>query len=96
MLEVATPHLAAGIGEAQVQVHPIRADRALQGDDLQLASQNRGCAFARAGKGGLGEVAHHTQHKAAGVVLKGQLLQAAAHITAGFEVQRHGTHGSHR
>ena len=90
---MAAPHRTAAIRKAQVKVHPLRAKGALQGDDFQLPAQHGGSILARAHKGGLGEVAHHTQHEAACVVVKGHLFKAAAHIAAGFEVERHGTHG---
>ena len=86
-LQVAAPNLAGSIGEAQVQVHSLGRDRALQGDDLQVALQDCGTGLARTLKGCLGEVAHHAEHEAAGVELHRQALQAAADVAARSEVE---------
>ena len=86
-LQVAAPHLAGPIGEAQVQVHPLGRDCALQGDDFQVTLQDRGSGLARTLKGGLGEVTHHAEHEAAGVELHRQALQASADVAARSEVE---------
>ena len=90
---MAAPHLAGPIGEAQVQVHPLGRNCALQGDDLQVTLQDRGCCLARTLKRCLGEVAHHAEHEAAGIELNRQALQAAADVAACFEVEGNRSQG---
>ena len=70
-----------------MQVHPLGRQRALQGDDLQVSLQDRGSGLARTLKRCLGEVAHHAEHKAAGVELYRQGLQAETDVASRSEVE---------
>ena len=76
--EMAPPHLAGAVGEAEMQMHAFGAEGAVQGDHFQIALQHRGLRLAWALKGRTAEVAHHTQHKAAELLRPGQLLEAEA------------------
>ena len=87
-LQMAAPHLAGPIGEAEVKVHTTRADGAIEGDHLQVPLQHGGFRLARALKCSPGEIADHSEHKTVDSVLTSQFFQAQTQITAGIKLQR--------
>ena len=90
--QVPAPHVAGPIGEAQVQVHPCGAHRAVEGDDFQIPLHHRGFRWPRALKSGPGQVAHHTQHKTGGLLLTRQLLKTQAQVIARGQFDWRGAH----
>jgi hypothetical protein len=89
---VPAPDLALAIREAQVEVHTIRGECALESDHLKIALENRGLRLAGTLEGRLAEIAHHADHKTVQPLLGGVGLQAAVQIAACIEVERQGTH----
>jgi hypothetical protein len=87
VLEMTAPDLTLGIGEAQMEMHTLGSQGALQGDDLKLAVEHRGLPPARALECRLRQIADNAQNKTRSALLAGELLEAAAHIAAGFEMK---------
>ena len=92
-LKVAPPHLAGTIGEAQVEVHSLRRDRAIQGDHLKVSLQDCGLRLPRALEGRAAEIADHTEHKTVNALRLAELLKAVAQIAAWSKLQRQRAHG---
>ena len=60
---------------------------------ISVGAIRPGPGAARAGEGGLSHVSHNAQHESLSLFLMGELLQAAAHIGAGVEMNRPDPHG---
>ena len=87
-LEMTAPHLAGSIGKAEMKVHALRSDGAIQGDHFEIALQHGGLRLAGALESCAAEVADHPQHKSLDSLRPGELLKAGAQIAAGSKLQR--------
>ena len=92
-LQVAPPNLAGSIGEAQMEVHSLRSDCAVQGDHLKVALQDGGFGLPRALEGRAAEITDDTQHKTVNPLRPAELLKAGAQIAAWSKLQRQRAHG---
>ena len=92
-LEMTPPYLAGPIGKAEMEVHTLRSDSAIQCDDLEIALQHGRLRLPRALECRSAEVADHPQYKSLDALRPGELLKTGAQITAWSKFQRQGAHG---
>ena len=86
--QMPSPNLAGSIGEAQVEVHAIRTDGAIEGDHLQIALQDSGFSLAGALKSGSSQIADHAQYETVDALVSSDVLEVETQITAGIKLQR--------